>query len=353
MLKRLGSLGLGSTGLATWLVDRRSVFGRALVILCYHRVVPMRDPDDFPYDSDLVSATPEEFQWQMRFVRRHFTVVSIDRITAALRGEAELPPRALCVTFDDGYNDCVRYVLPVLKAEGLPAAVFVASGHIGSHETFWFDQLAYAIQRTEVSRLELPEIGISERVGARRAERRGLYGQVVEAMKTVPDEVRVSAIETIKRQCRVREDASDRELSRPMNAEQLVEASRNGFSIQSHTVSHPILANVDAARLRSELADSRTAIGNITGMAPDALAYPNGTWSDFGQREVNAARNCGYQAAMTYESGFQMTDSIDPFRLLRLPVNWRHSRSWFRTMLAVPELAASLPAPEGHTRGAH
>ncbi len=40
-----------------------------------------------------------------------------------------------------------------------------------------------------------------------------------------------------------------------------------------------------------------------------------------------------------------MTNALDPFRLLRLPVNWRHSREWFRTMLAVPELAAGSPPP--------
>jgi hypothetical protein len=78
------------------------------------------------------------------------------------------------------------------------------------------------------------------------------------------------------------------------------------------------------------------------------LAYPNGTWSDFGAREVSEARTCGYVGAMTYEPGIQVRGAIDPFRLLRLPVNWRHSRSWFRTMLAAPEIASGPPAPDHH-----
>ncbi len=84
-----------------------------------------------------------------------------------------------------------------------------------------------------------------------------------------------------------------------MNAQQIVEASRNRLSVQSHTVTHPLIANVDERRLRAELADSRTAISKLTGVMPDVLAYPNGTWSDFRQREIDVARTCGYQAAMT------------------------------------------------------
>jgi hypothetical protein len=61
MRRRLGSIAFGRTGLASWLILNRPIFRHALVILCYHRVVPMRHPDEFPYDSALVSATPEEF----------------------------------------------------------------------------------------------------------------------------------------------------------------------------------------------------------------------------------------------------------------------------------------------------
>jgi peptidoglycan/xylan/chitin deacetylase (PgdA/CDA1 family) len=347
MIRRISVLGLGTTGLATKLIGHRPKLRRALLILGYHRIVPMRDPDEFPFDSDLVSATPEEFMWQMQYIRRHLTPIGIDVLLAALAGERELPPRAVVVTFDDGYDDCVNYALPVLKAEGVPGCVFVASGQIGSAETFWFDQLAHALLTTDIRRLELPQIGIVEDLGPRGELRRALYGRVVDALKSVPDAARIEVLENVKRQCRVRPDPSVAALSRPMSEEQVVQAARSGLSIQSHTVTHPILANLDPERMKLELADSRETIGRLTGIAPEVLAYPNGTWSDFGQREVDAARACGYRAAMTYESGYQTTNEIDPFRLLRLPVNWRHSRGWFRTMLAVPEVASGPPVSVG------
>lgn len=345
MLRRVSQFGLGTTGLANCLIGRRPMLARALLILCYHRVVPMDEPDEFPFDSDLVSATPVDFAWQMQFLRRHFTPISVETLLAAIAGERPLPPRSVLVTFDDGYDDCFHYALPILKSEGMPGCVFVSSGLIGSEDTFWFDQLAYAVLATETPRLELPEIGIVAELPTGRPARRKLYARIVAALKRVPDPLRVELVERTKRQCRVTPDRDLRGLSRPMSASHVMEASRSGLSVQSHTVSHPILSNVDADRLRAELMESRVAIGELTGIAPDVLAYPNGTWNDFGQREVDAARACGYRAAVTYESGFQMADSLDPFRLLRLPVNWRHSRSWFRTMLAVPEVASGSRAP--------
>lgn len=345
MVRRLSSWILGGTGIATALIARRPLLHAALVILCYHRVVPMRHPDEFPYDSSIVSATPEEFRWQMRYIRRHFTPIDTDALLAACDGSRELPPRAVLATFDDGYDDCVKHVLPILKEEGVPGCVFVATDHIASGETYWFDRLAYAIQRSEVRRLELPEIGIDIELGKEPRQRRESYGQVVEAMKTLPDDARHAALASVDRQCPVRKDPEAELLSRPMNARQIAAAAREGLSIQSHTVTHPVLANVDDTRLRHELVQSRDTIASITGVAPELLAYPNGTWKDFGAREVAEARAAGYRAAMTYESGIEKREGFDPYRLRRLAVNWRHTRQWFRTMLAIPELAAGSPPP--------
>lgn len=341
MLRRISAIGLGITGLAGPVIALRPRLAKAIVILCYHRVVPMSDPDRFPFDTDLVSAAPDEFAWQMRFVRRHFNPIDVDTLVAAVSGAKEPPPRAVLVTFDDGYDDCVQYALPVLQRERIPAAVFMTSGHIGSEETFWFDRLAYQLLHTDAARIEVSEAGVDETLPRSRQQRREVYGRIVEVLKSVPDNVRVAALTRIRAQCGVREDESVAALSRPLSAEQIVHASRNGLSVQSHTVTHPILAHVDDERLRVELTASREALGNLTGTAPSVLAYPNGTWNDFGQREVDAAKRCGYAAAVTYEPGIQSQDDLDAFRLLRLPVNWRHSRGWFKAMLAVPEVTAA------------
>lgn len=87
-------------------------------VLCYHGVCP--EP------RDEWSVTPAQLSAQMAVVAREFTPVSIGAIAAWARGEAALPPRALAVTFDDGYADVHEYAMPILRAAGVPGAAFVS-----------------------------------------------------------------------------------------------------------------------------------------------------------------------------------------------------------------------------------
>lgn len=311
----------------------------ALTILAYHRVLPPVDAETFCFDIDLLSATPAEFDWQMRYIKRHMNPIGPRQLLAALAGRQELPPRAVMVTFDDGYDDCVLHALPILEPLGMEAVVFVSTGYIDSQQTFWFDRLAHAVLRTEATSLELPDISWSRRVPRDVPARRALYTELVNALKLVPELVRHATLEQVWQQVGIRWTAEHAKLSRPMSADDLAAASRRGLSVQSHTVTHPILSQVDDARLDTELVDSRERIAEITGEPAQIIAYPNGTWSDFGAREIAAAQRCGYLAGMAYESGVQYAGAIDPFRLLRLPVSSRQSRSWFRTMLALPTIS--------------
>src|SRR3990170_1872860 len=56
------------------------------------------------------------FRLQMAFVKRAYRPVGFDALVTALHGGGALPPRALAITFDDGYADNFRLALPVLRA---------------------------------------------------------------------------------------------------------------------------------------------------------------------------------------------------------------------------------------------
>jgi peptidoglycan/xylan/chitin deacetylase (PgdA/CDA1 family) len=351
MLKGLAAWGLGATGVAVPLLRARPLVRQAVTILCYHRVLPVADLDEFPFDTDVISATPEDFDWQMRFLRRHMSPISVVEFLDALKSGRALPVRPALVTFDDGYDDCYNHALPILEKYGIPATAFVTTGYIDSQDTYWFDRLAFSVLHTRAKRLEVADLAWNGDVPDSRRGRRDLYQQLVERLKAVTNRERLAALQSIWTQCGVTLRREEAELSRPMSAAQLASASKRGLAVQSHTVSHPILSRIDAAELDFELRESRATIAEVTGRAPDVLAYPNGTWADFGEREIDAARRHGYRAGMTYEVGVQSRKNIDSFRLLRLPVNRTHTRGWFRIMIAWPELAASSrPLPSTTAR---
>ncbi len=67
----------------------------------------------------------EEFEAQLDYIQRFYTVVSVAQILAMYRGAAELPSNALVMTFDDGLKDHYTEVLPRLKARSLTGAFFL------------------------------------------------------------------------------------------------------------------------------------------------------------------------------------------------------------------------------------
>lgn len=103
-------------------------------ILMYHQVgefAPMKAHRSTYCDH-------RRFARQMAFLARYgYTVLSMDQVLACLRGEAPVPPKAVALTFDDGYENFYEYAFPVLKQHGFPAMVYLISGLLGQPSS-WF-----------------------------------------------------------------------------------------------------------------------------------------------------------------------------------------------------------------------
>jgi len=58
-------------------------------------------------------------------------VLSLEQTVAGLCGVTPLPPRALSLTFDDGYAEFMTAALPTLQRYGFTATVYVIAGWLG------------------------------------------------------------------------------------------------------------------------------------------------------------------------------------------------------------------------------
>lgn len=100
-------------------------------VLLYHRVNPFAFADLGPVSREL-TVRPDDFAWQLRHLaRRGFRPVTQGAFAAMIRGDAPADPRAVLITFDDGYEDNLLYAAPALRAAKAPALLFVATGFIG------------------------------------------------------------------------------------------------------------------------------------------------------------------------------------------------------------------------------
>ncbi|GAA0682110.1 polysaccharide deacetylase family protein [Kitasatospora atroaurantiaca] len=98
-------------------------------MLMYHSV------DAYEEDPALLTVRPERFARQMEWLhRRGLRGVGVAEL---LRARAQGKAGSLVgLTFDDGYQDFARHVLPILDARGFSATVYVVAGLIGGHNAW-------------------------------------------------------------------------------------------------------------------------------------------------------------------------------------------------------------------------
>jgi glycosyltransferase involved in cell wall biosynthesis/peptidoglycan/xylan/chitin deacetylase (PgdA/CDA1 family) len=73
---------------------------------------------------------------QIDYLMRHgYTVVPINDVVSYVRGEKTLPPRSVCLTFDDGYHDNYGAVFAILKKYGVPVTIFLSTKYVASDDS--------------------------------------------------------------------------------------------------------------------------------------------------------------------------------------------------------------------------
>src|SRR5439155_11118121 len=121
------------SGLGRLLRSRRPWSG--LLVLNYHRI---GDGSRWLFNRSLWSATAEELDRQIGFAKRHCEIIALHQLSEAIGR----PGRSLLLTFDDGYRDNHTLAFPVLRAHGVPATFFLATGFLDSPCPAWWDEIA-------------------------------------------------------------------------------------------------------------------------------------------------------------------------------------------------------------------
>jgi len=310
---------------------------QTLTVLAYHRIAPLDDAARYPLDIDLISASPEDFDAQMRYLREHQHPVSLDQIIEHLNGGTPLPPRAVAVTFDDGFRDTFRHAFPALRAHRIPACVFVTTGCVDSGEPFWFELTAHLMMRIAPHSIRLPALAEGLPSGDDLAHRRLSIKTLHAALKMIPDADRAALVKEWAARFRTDIDPSIIELSHPITWDEIEAMSHAGIAFGSHTLTHPNLTQLTDEALRRELVESRRILSARIGQTVRTIAYPFGTPGTYDERVMRHAAQAGYELGVSYIAGTNWPDDLRRFELRRKGVSFWMSLDYFRTQLALPE----------------
>jgi hypothetical protein len=95
----------------------------SLLVLNYHRI---GDSDDDLFDPGVFSATADQFNDQISYLKSHDLLVTLDEALAFIEGTRKEKNRSrVLITFDDGYLDNYKTAYPILRSNGVQAFSFL------------------------------------------------------------------------------------------------------------------------------------------------------------------------------------------------------------------------------------
>ena len=302
-----------------------------VAILMYHRVGIHKDFSVVPVVS------PQDFEDQLGCLCREFELMPLDKLAHCIQSKKGLPKRAVVLTFDDGYKDNHTYAYPILKKYNVPVTIFLATGHIGTDNPFWWDQVAYV-----VNQLTPPILGLDE-LGAYVLRSDG-------RLKTIPEILeRLKKLENERRELLIERLMTGVGVQLPTNlGKQLIlswdnvrEMSDGGIAFGAHSVTHPVLTKLTPAQAEYQILQSKKDIEEKVNRAVTAFCYPFGRSGDFDGDIKRIVRKSGVTCAVTAMPGM-IAPAMDVYDLPRIDASCDSNR--FKACLSglCPDLISVL-----------
>ena len=247
---------------------------RTLTVIMFHRVLDPSDPRWNTCDPDYTMSARLFRQCLMFFVR-HYRIVSLGDVLVARESAKPLPPRALLITFDDGWQDNFEYALPILRQMGLPAALFVVAESVNRSSAYFQEQVVAAWRRGTLGAKDMKSM--SELAGVAPAQSADpvdlpAIRRLISALEALDPAKRAEVLDQFR-------SVLDDDERHNLSTDELKEMLRGGVRIGAHGMTHTPLTRV--ASVQDEIFQARNRLSSLLDESPDSintLSFPHGKY---------------------------------------------------------------------------
>lgn len=299
------------------LVDR--VMPRRLTILAGHCVSApcnARLPGDMKIDADRLARI-------LRWFARRYEVASVGAAVTRLgeRGSKSL----VALSMDDGYADNVTHLLPILRAAGVSATIYLESRPLSERRVNWSHKFFTIVDRlspsefvARYSALSRDEKGKAALANVLQTPGRESY-RLKRALKydADPDD-RSRVLDVLFADTGGDERALCDELYMTWAGARALRDA--GVELGAHTVHHEILSRLSGSALAHEVADCKRVLERELATSCPSFAYPFGRRWDFHTEAAREIAAAGFASAVTTHAGTN-APGVDRYRLKRLMID--------------------------------
>lgn len=286
------------------------------MVLMYHRVVPDHQKKKDGIQSGMY-VSPDTFLKHIRFLQEHFEIIPLSGFSALDNANSVKQKPFCAVTFDDGWLDFFQNAYPVLKAERVPATIFLPTNYIGGEKWFWTDRLSFLLMNYKKNGNALssnPVINSIENI-------KGDFETRLEAAIGMMKDHRSEDIENVLNELSARWQVDSKFNRRAfLSWEEVNEMKESGLvSYGSHTANHSILTTLIPDEIKEELESSKETLISKGVVDPSFIpfCYPNGNHNT---QIAEMIKDSGYNLAVTTKNGWNEFGA-NPFTLKRIGIH--------------------------------
>jgi len=288
------------------------------VILKIDRVRPRRNEPFQPLQSR--ELTPDQLDRVITALRRwKVELLSIDQLCARFDAPRR-SGRFVCLSFDGGWRDVLRFGTPVLARHGVPFTMYLPTAFPDGLGKPWWLALEQVIARH--ARLALVIDGVERRFDCASLEdKHHVYHFLSSWMQSLaPADLSLALGDLCQRfsvdfAALAREALVGWDELMPLAADPLV-------TIGSATVNFSALASLDDASAQREIRMGRAVAEAALGRGVPHFAFPFGSSGSFNERHVRMAEQAGFASAVSAVPGV-VTAASNRFALPRVTFDGR------------------------------
>jgi peptidoglycan/xylan/chitin deacetylase (PgdA/CDA1 family) len=251
--------------------------------------------------------TPRFLERLVRMAKRQFDVVAMDEVPRRLK-PGRSARRFAALTFDVADRDFLEHAAPILKRQGVPYTLYVATGFIDGVSTPWWLALEQIILRHR--RIGMAIEGKEQSFDCvEQSDKQILFDHVRTWLMTLSEGERDAAVRDLC--ARYSFDLTSLQ-ARAMTWSDIVRlAADPNVTIGTASVHHGVLSRLDEANVRREMKMGQAVAEAALGHRPLHFAYPYGAKGTYGRREISLAGELGFTTAVSARPHVVMASDRD------------------------------------------
>lgn len=301
-----------------------------LTIVMYHYVRPITT-SEYP---GIKGLELESFKKQLDYLEENYSIINSNELIDSILKKRNLPPNACWLTFDDGYKDHFKYVLPELLKRKLSAAFFPPKVAITESKMLDVNSIHHILScQKSIKKLVFDLNDLCLEHGLTQDQIKLFYSEYGVANRfdnadtiyikrmlqhVLPEEIRNSITSNLfNKYMNVSESDFAKKLY--MNIDEVSYLIKKGMYVGSHGCMHYWLDQINEDEQRLEISKSLQFLEQVKAPTSDwIMCYPYGAYN---KKTLSILKEFNASIGITTEPRVALINKDNPLTLPRLDTN--------------------------------